>query len=81
MVMGRSLLQRLAVGRWWLLAAVAGLSGLAVGSLWRLAVGGWRLVVGGCWRRLVVGGWWSLRAVLKSYPAHKNLGLPKDSPA
>ena len=34
MVMGPSLLQRLAVGGWWM---------VAVGG-WRLAVGGWRLV-------------------------------------
>ena len=29
---------------------------------WRLAVGGWRLVVGGGWW-LVIGGWWRLAAV------------------
>ena len=40
MVMGPPLLQRLAVGGWWL---------VVVGSSWRLAVGGsWRLAVGGC---------------------------------
>ena len=32
---------------------------LAVGGDWWLAVGNWRLVaVGGGWRRLVVGDWW-----------------------
>ena len=30
---------------------------------WRLAVGGWQLVVGGHWRWLVVGGWWRLAVV------------------
>ena len=66
MVMGPSLLQRLAVGGWWRLAAVGGWRlvvgegwrRLVVGGWWRLAaVGGWRLAVGGGWRRLVVGGW------------------------
>ena len=46
---------------------------------WRLAVGGWQLVVvGDIWRRLVVGdwwlvvgGWWSLGAVLKGGPQQK----------
>ena len=41
MVMGPSLLQRLAVGSWL----------LVVGGGWRLAVGSWQLAVGG-WRSL-----------------------------
>ena len=49
MVMGRSLLQRLVVGTWRL---------VAVGGGWqRLAVGGWHSEVGGGWWRLAVGGW------------------------
>ena len=47
MVVGPSLVQRLAVGGWWLVA-FGGWWGLVVGSWWRLAaVGGWRLVVPG----------------------------------
>ena len=50
MVMGPSLLQRLAVGGW----------RLAVGG-WRLAVGEWRrLVAVGGWPLAVGGGWWRL---------------------
>ena len=41
---------------------------LAVGGDWRLAVGNWRLVaVGGGWWRLVVGDWW-LVAVVGGWP-------------
>ena len=45
-----SLLQKMAVGGWWQLAAVGGSWWLAIG-------GGWWLVVGGGWKRLAVGGW------------------------
>ena len=54
MVMGPSLLQKLAVGgSWW----------LAVGGWWRLVVGGWRRLVVGSWWGLGVGGCWRLAAV------------------
>ena len=49
---------------------------LGPSQLQRLAVGGWRLVVGSGWQlaavgsgwRLAVGGWWSLEAVLRGCP-------------
>ena len=59
MVMGPSLLQRLAVGGW-RLAAVGG---------W------WELAVGGGWWRLAVSGRWSLGTVLQGCPSHKKKNL------
>ena len=72
MVLGPSVLQRLAVGGWrlavggvrrlaigdgWRRLVVGGWQRFAVDGWWRLAVGsGWRLAVGG-WQRLAVGGW------------------------
>ena len=56
LVMGPSVLQRLAVGSWW----------------WLAAVGGWRLVTVGGWRLVAFGGGWrlagSLGAVLNCCP-------------
>ena len=71
LVMGPSLLQRLAVGGWQRLAAVGGWR-LVVGGGWRLAlsVDGWRMAVGGLWGR-------SLRAFLNK----KIFRLLQDPPA
>ena len=59
MVMGPSLLQKLAVGAWWQLAVDGGWCRLVVdGGWWVAGGGGWqRLAVGGGWRLAVVGGW------------------------
>ena len=56
MVIGPSLIQRLAVGGW-RLATVGGGWCLAVAGCWLVVVGGWRLAAVGSWRLLAVGGW------------------------
>ena len=89
MVMGHSLLQRLAVGGWRLvvvggwrhLVAVGGSWWLAVGGWWGLAVGGWWPLAVGGGSRSAVGGWWSLGAVLTGYlTGKKKIWVLKDSP-